>query len=226
MNRVSSLLAMAGVTGGAEWFYTEAGQERGHAVHIIGEEAFAKREIVVSPEYAGYATAVTRARDALGIIVIGLEQRLFDRSRNYSGRPDVIGYLPRPVGKIPAAAVIADLKSGDPMASHALQLGFYEMLAEANPEIRKRLPEKYNRLPFQRIGIYVKANGSYKIKHYTDFNDRHVCNAILNLAAWRQRNGLFSSTSDGDGSREPDDDPFTLPSGHVQDGNRGSEDPV
>jgi hypothetical protein len=208
MWRVSSLLQMAAVVSDDQWFYTPEGQERGRVVHMIGEQVFNKLEVVVSADYAGYETAIRKAAKALGIVPICVERRLVHPSRGFNGRPDVVGYLPRRVGRIPAGPALGDLKSGPAQPSHALQLGFYDILADANPDLRAQLPEKFRDLPWQRIGIYVHSNGRYNIVHYSDYSDRRMCESILDVTAWRQKHGCIDSVGDGLGSQQPDDDPF------------------
>src|SRR3990167_9897446 len=125
--RVSSVLENFGLVD-ASW-YTESSRERGDLVHLIAEQVFQARPITVSPAFDGYRRAIESARDALGLMIICVERRL--TSGVISGRPDVIGWVTRPVGTfLHPGPVIGDIKSGAARPSHQLQLQFYVTLAE------------------------------------------------------------------------------------------------
>lgn len=200
--RVSSLLALAGLVD--PWWYTPESRERGHTVHAIGEAVLTGQPVEVAQAYLGYAKALRAGVEALGLQTICAERRL--QRGKITGRPDVIGWLPRGVGSIRRGPAIVDIKSGDRMSCHAIQLGFYEWLADGTPDLRAALPDGYQDFPWNRVGLYVKENGSYKLHPYEDPHDRLVCSAITDLVEWRIAHGLLKPT---DAAAQEDDPVFT-----------------
>lgn len=187
--RVSTLLGLAGLVD--PWWFTAESRERGHTVHAIGEQILRQLGVDVSPDYEGYKLALMHGVLILKIQPICIERRLQDGIKN--GRPDVIGWIPEAVGAVPAGPVIVDIKSGERAPTHALQLEFYRQLADATPDLRNSLPEQFRNLPWQRIGFYVRPNGTYKFHLYDDPLDYFICNAIVDLIAWRAANGLIEA---------------------------------
>lgn len=201
MIRVSRLLSGLGMSPDPQW-YTEESQQRGHAVHTIAEAIFAGEEIDPAPAYAGYAKAIRDAWKALPLIPVAIERRLVDFAVNVSGRTDVIGYLRTPVGRYHAGPLVADIKSGDPCPAHGLQLGIYEWLATRH--LKSGIPNDLMSQPWQKVGIYVSANGRYRLKAYNDPLDRVTCAALITIANWRHANGLKFDDSGYD-ARQADD---------------------
>lgn len=210
MLRVSALLASAGLTD--PWWFTPESRERGRIVHFIAEQVFTEQPVAVGPDYAGYALALQRAKALLGIVPLAVERRFYrPDGTGVSGRPDLVGFLPRPVGELPAGPCILDVKSGAPLPTHGLQLSFYEWLCEACPELRAWMPPDMAGLPWLRVGLYVKPNGRHRPpKLYTDPNDDIVRAAILDLATWRTAHGYLAAP---DAGSQPDDPPFDGGSG-------------
>lgn len=202
------MLALAGLVD--SWWFTQESRDRGHTVHCIGEQALRNEPITVAPTYSGYAVAVKAAVSTLKIRPICIERRLLYHDIN--GRPDVIGWIPEPVGRIPAGPIIGDFKSGDPAPTHSIQLGFYEILADLTPDLRAELPSKFQNLPWQRVGMYVKPTGRFKLKHYTDPNDKRIAAAIVDLVRWRAANKLLGESAAQSYSYADDDPSFPLES--------------
>lgn len=200
MIRVSTILATHGFSPDPQWFKDEH-RDRGQAVHWIGEQVFRDKPAVCAPSLAGYAQALTDAKEHLGFQAVAIEERMvLDK---ITGRPDLIGYMPKKVGDIPFGPAIIDIKSGDPYPGHAIQLSLYEELAEKNG-IRERLPEKYRDLPFWRIGLYVNPDGTYHVKVYRAPWDRAIAQALMSIVAFQVLHNLIPD----DGM--PEDDPETI----------------
>jgi hypothetical protein len=191
MFRVSRVLSASGLVD-PQWF-TEASRERGRAVHAIAEAVFQDHIVHVAPAYEGYKTALMNGIAALRFSPVCIERRLFDR--DLSGRPDAVGFISHNTGdQIQAGPAIVDIKSGARMPSHGLQLAFYEQLADAN-KLRDLLPSWFRDQPWERIGLYVRDTGTYKIHRYADYADQYVAQALIDVIRWRHAHGLI----------EPDD---------------------
>jgi hypothetical protein len=197
--RVSALLASVGLVD-AYWF-TEAARDRGRIVHSIGESIFRGEAAMVAPVWQGWADAILDGVRALDLQSIAVERRLW--SGTVTGRPDVVGWLPRSVGKIPAGPVIVDLKSGAAFPAHGVQLAMYERLADGTAGLREALPDAAQRLPWARVGLYVTEDGAHRFKHYTDPADRATALAIIQIAAWRDAHGIDDGTPGDDLSDDP-----------------------
>jgi hypothetical protein len=199
--RVSRVLAAAGLTD-TTWF-TEESRQRGTAVHAIAEAVFQGHAVEVSPAFAGYKKAIEAGVKALAFAPVCVERRLV--SEELTGRPDALGFVTRPTGSaIHAGPAIVDIKSGQPMPVHGIQLALYERLADANG-LRLSLPDPRWDLPWNRIGLYVAATGRYEIFPYTDPSDYVVAQAALDLMRWRVAHGLLTDETD-----QPDDPAFPM----------------
>lgn len=204
MLRASTLLHLAGLVDD-RWFTPES-RERGTTVHLIARQVFTGRPVDVAPEYEGYAKALRDGYAALGLQPICVEQRL--SMDGLTGRPDLVGWLPNHIGSgIHAGPAIPDVKSGDPYPVHGVQLALYERLAEAEG-LRRHLPPSMRNLPWQRIGFYVREDGTYRLRPYTESEDRIIADLILDLTRWRVAHGaltLPTETFDDDAVISGDD---------------------
>jgi hypothetical protein len=200
MIRVSRLLSQYGLVD-AEW-WTDEGRTRGTIVHEISENVMRQQAVTVSPTYAGYLNAVQRAMAALHFVPLFIERRLTNWKYGITGRPDALGYLPDPVGELPAGPTVLDIKSGSREPSHGIQLAFYEWLAEGTEDVRAQLPAKFVDMPWQRLGVYLRPNGRYSLRRYNEFSDRDVVRGLIDVTLWRIREGLIKV---GTESSQPDD---------------------
>lgn len=206
MIRVSRLLSQYGLSPDP-WWYTDESRERGQVVHSIAQSLLLKQSISVAPSFDGYAKALTKAFELLGIVPVAVERRL-QFAPLLTGRPDVVGYLPKSIGEIPAGPCVVDIKSGEPLASHGIQLALYEKLADMTPDLRDALPIKMRGLPWQRIGLYVLKNGRHKPpQRYDDMHDRIAADCLLSLTLWRISKGLIVMPSTTVELDDPVDDP-------------------
>lgn len=201
MIRVSRLLSQYGLVDDAWW--TPVGRDRGTVVHALAEGEMLRQPVTAGPAYDGYARAVRDGLAALGFVPLFVERRLTRWAEGITGRPDGIGYVPRPVGKVMAGPAIVDIKSGDKEPYHALQLALYEWLAAATEDLRAALPTALQDLPWQRVGLYVKENGRFKIHPYAEPTDREVALSLVTVTNWRITHGLLASERTD--PRQPDD---------------------
>jgi len=208
--RVSRILAQAGLVD-PSWF-TQESRDRGHVVHAIGEAYLRKQDIEFGRSFDGYAKALRDGLATLDFQPVCIERRLV--MHDITGRPDAIGWLPRPVGRLMSGPTILDIKSGARKPAHGIQLAFYETLANATPDLRLQLPDALAQLPWQRVGFYVKDTGRYTLHPYDDYNDRLVAEALIDITKWRIANGLLKV----DDVALQDDDPSYLEA--YQDGRR------
>jgi len=190
MFRVSRLLTLAGFVD--SYWFTPEGRDRGQLVHMMAEQVFTDHAVAVAPGFSGYELALRNAKAALHFTPIAVERRL--NAFGISGRPDLIGWIDRKMSSdIHAGPVIIDIKSGGQYPSHGIQLAYYARLAEATPDLRQALPTEIRALPWQRLGLYVRETGRYKLHPYTDMRDRFVADAILDVVMFRYDHGMLAA---------------------------------
>ena len=123
-------------------------------------------------EYRGYVEAFKRFMSEADCIpdIEKCEVPLFSEIWRYGGTPD----LPCSLNGKDA---LIDVKSGAESPVTGIQLAAYSQL------FIPRAPWRY--------GLYLKADGKYKLVQYTDRNDIKIFNAALSLYHWRQNEGLL-----------------------------------
>ena len=186
--RVSSILRVNGMVD-AWWFQSEH-RERGRAVHWLLEAVLRGQDVSPGDKYAGYLAGIRAGLAALPLVPVCVERRL--EAHGISGRPDVVGYLDAPVGRLPAGPVVVDGKSGGPLPWHGVQLAFYEWLAQSCG-LREEMPPQYRRLPWTLLGLYVDAAGGHRIKTYGGPADRDAMYSAVVVARWRVEHGLLDA---------------------------------
>lgn len=178
---VTTVLKLAGLVH-TDW-YTDTGRMRGTLVHQalefddLGELDGATLDALLVP----YVQAWRRFRAESGFLVVevdgvpGVEVRLAHASRGFAGTLDRVGVLN---GRL----TIVDIKSGAPQPWIALQLAGYAELLRAGGNFLDPVAR------IQRVGVFVTADGGYKVQTYTDRDDFDVFDAALAVAQWRRRN--------------------------------------
>lgn len=121
----------------------------------------------VDPRIKGYLDAYKLAKKEIGFSVLRSEVKVCDPLRKFAGTFDKETVFLGDHGFIPGDLAIFDIKSGQPHPSHGLQLAGY---AQGN-----RTPTH------QRFGLYLKSNGKYRLKQYTDMSDFNIFNSALNV---------------------------------------------
>lgn len=151
-----------------EWF-TEAAQLRGTYVHeaccLVDDNDLGAIDPAIAPYVAAYETFLRDAKPDWAFI----EQRVCDPAMGYAGTLDRCGFLN---GKW----IVADVKTGPESAWHSLQLAAYARLV---PHASGLKPDRY--------GLYLRADGTYRLRQFTNRNDERVFLAALSIAQWKQR---------------------------------------
>lgn len=168
---VSAILKAAGLIDD-RWFNEEAAL-RGTFVHAALEylDAGELVEDSVDPAIAGYVAAYQRfLREcpSVGRIVLS-EAALGDLVLGYAGTVDRVRY----VGD---ALAVIDFKTGAPCSWHPIQLSAYAALVKTYSQ----------HAIVQRWGLYLRADGGYTFKQYTDRRDWDVFRAALLIATYKR----------------------------------------
>ena len=169
---VTTILRKAGLSD--DRFFTEKARRRGKYIHaailIYLQNDLAEECVPV--EYKGYVDAFKRfmsETDCTPYIEL-CEVPQFSKVFRWAGTPDIIC-------KLNDRDVIIDVKTGVEAATTGVQTAAYALLCPV-PVV-------------QRFGLYLKADGKYKLVEYKDRNDIKIFNAALSLYHWRQDRGLI-----------------------------------
>lgn len=169
---VTTILKAAGLYN--ENFFTEASRTRGTYVHkaILYYLQDDLVEETIPDEYRGYIEAFKRfmAEADCKPHLEMCEVPLFSEVWRFGGMPDIPCVFN-------GAESIIDVKSGAKSDTTGVQLAAYALLHPI-PSVK-------------RYGLYLKANGKYRLIPYLDRNDTKIFNAALTLYHWRQTEGLL-----------------------------------
>lgn len=121
----------------------------------------------VPPEWMGYVEAWRKFRAESGVVIEATEELVCNVAHRYAGRLDRRGL-------IGARRWIIDLKTGGPMAWHALQLAGYD--AALDPDEKRG-----------RMSVCLAADGSYRCHIHRDPHDRATFLAAVRVAHWHLR---------------------------------------
>jgi len=171
VGNVTSILQAAGLYDDS--FFTEESRNRGKYVHkaclyyLQGD----LDESTILDEYRGYIEAFKRFMQEADCKphIDRCEIPLFNEVLRYGGTPDMPCFLNH-------ADSLVDLKSGAETPATGIQLSGYMTLLG---------------YPVKRYGLYLKADGKYKLIPYTDRNDIKIFNAALTLYHYRAGKGLL-----------------------------------
>ena len=148
---------------GDAFFVPAAALERGHRVHAwtealdLGQEPRPPEDIAGWCEaYRTYSREMTPSWERI--------EAPFDSPLGYHGICDRIGSQR-------GREIVADIKTGAPRASDAIQTAAYAMGLYGD-----RWPD------YQRVGIYIGKDGGYKIKVYSDLSDGTTFLSLLKEA--------------------------------------------
>lgn len=169
---VTTVLAAAGMYNSK--FFTEEARNRGKFIHkatlyLLQDDL---SDDSIPDEYRGYIDAFRRfmAETDCKPYVDMCEVPLFSEVYQLAGTPDIIC-------KFNGKDAVIDVKTGVEGAITGIQLAAYALLCP--------IPA------LQRYGLYLKADGKYKLVEYKDRNDIKIFNAALSLYHWRQKEGLL-----------------------------------
>lgn len=121
----------------------------------------------VHPHLLPYLRAYEAFRQRTEFLVDAAEERVLIADGRCAGTLDRRGRFP---GNAIQEAIV-DIKTGVALPAHALQLAAYA-------------------LPFsnhhRRFGLYLKRDGTYRLKEYADPEDARVFLAMLDVATWKR----------------------------------------
>lgn len=170
---VTTVIKAAGLMppmfGATEW-HMERGRLVHAATHMSDENDL--DESSLDPEIAGRVQAwrAFRAGVAGRLTISEIERPRYHPALMYAGTPDRVGTWD-------AKPCVVDIKSGAPALWHRTQLGAYSAMT----------------LAAHRLGVYLAADGSWKLVTYTDRGDWPVFQSALALWQYRARHGLLAA---------------------------------
>jgi len=124
----------------------------------------------VSPEIEPYVRAWERFKKETGVELLGIEKPLFHATLGFAGTPD------RVVNLYPHKGII-DLKTYAPDAVTGIQLAGYSYL-ELGQQSPLDAPKRW--------GLWLKDDGKYGLREYTDRGDEAVFMACLIIAKFKR----------------------------------------
>lgn len=169
---VTNILRAAGLYN--EDYFTEESRLRGTYIHkaclyILQDDL---DEDSIPDEYKGYVEAFKKfmsEADCKPHLEM-CEVPLFSEVWRFGGTPDIPCLFN---GK----ESIIDIKSGAETSVSGVQLAAYALLYDVPAVLR--------------YGLYLKADGKYRLTPYTDRNDIKIFNSALSLYHWRNERGLL-----------------------------------
>ncbi len=164
---ITGLLKVAGLVD--DRWYTAESRDRGSAVHRLTTDydlgAFGREDVAtINSKYKGWLAAHVKAMDMIRPQWRHIEEPFVHQTHLYGGRPDRVGL-------VYGAVSLMEIKSGDVEKSHPIQLALQAILVE--PEVK--LPAET--LP--RYGLYLKANGKWRVETFVNRKDFDVARRII-----------------------------------------------
>lgn len=165
---VTQILDLAGAVD--KTWYTPEACERGKLVHLACELADYGEldETTLDPAIRPYLDAWVRFLVESRAEVMQIEYRVCNETFGYAGTID--RWM-----KISGRNYIVDIKTGAPEPWHCLQTAAYARCIPA---------------PFQRMTIYIGADGKYKADTHENPNDINAFLSALAWVNWKLNNGI------------------------------------
>lgn len=154
------------------WF-TEESSERGQVVHQLTADydlGAIEDPRSVTSEHKGYFLAHVHAMKLAGLEVLAVEEPLVHPFYRFGVRPDRAVNDRGMVGPL-------EIKTGDPAKSHPLQTALQAIALEAKLLIPPELQ--------QRLCLYLKPNGRFKLEEHKDRSDFSKAREILRACCGR-----------------------------------------
>ncbi len=157
---------------GAEGFYnpkvfTEGSADRGTEVHLLTQQmdegTKTLKDFMLHPLYS-YAEAWEKFKKDTGAKIIGIEVLVGGRDLGSAGTLDRFALIRNP-------EYILDIKSGQKMPWHKIQLAGYKYLS---------------RRTCRRACVYLKPTGKYEFVEHSDRYDETVWKAALISYRWKK----------------------------------------
>lgn len=175
---VTQVLKEAGLID-TSW-YTREGADRGSYIAVAtaiddgGREGRVFDEDQLDPDMRGYVEAWRRFRTESGCEITAIEQHVYHPTLRYAGTLDRLVWWHYGAGLI-------DIKTGQPVPADAIQTAAYA----------RSLPRRF----YRRYGVYLRANGTYKLHEHDNFGDADVFLAALALVNWKRNHGIANADS-------------------------------
>ena len=125
----------------------------------------------LDPSLVGYVKAWQKFKDESGIIIEQIEHKFYHPSLLFAGTPDRVATRMGRRG-------VYDIKTYECAAWTGLQLSGYELGLRPAGEA-----------PWDRWGVWLKPEGTYKLQQFTNRNDVEIFKACLTVATWKAANG-------------------------------------
>lgn len=123
------------------------------------------------PVLKPYCEAYLDFKKTMGLNSFSLiEEPLLSHKFRYGGTPD----------RFTQGRIILDIKAGQPQPWHAIQTAAYAQLIREQSRIRAE--------PIRQT-VHLFPNGRWNLETWKDLSDLKVFMALLELQAWRTRNG-------------------------------------
>jgi len=153
---------------GGTGYVPPAALERGTKVHEWTANTDQSLDDVERPKCLdGYCSAYQDFLATMQPIWLKIESPVEHHHLGYHGILDRIGWLHGDINQY----CVADIKTGGPREADRYQLAAYAMAAE---------PERYRDV--KRVGIYIRPNGRWALKSYSDVMDYQTWMEILKQA--------------------------------------------
>lgn len=168
---VTQILREAGLITGTD-FFTEDARLRGEAVHKACEyldEDDLDFE-TVDPAYLPYLKAYQKFLSDFNPSWKDIEKIVYNNTYNYVGTFDRAGILLNDL-------CVLDIKSGGKLPWHPVQLAAYA--------------GAYTTSAIKRYGLYLKDDGDYKLKEYSDPKDFRIFTCAAAVANWKLLKGII-----------------------------------
>lgn len=161
------------------WF-TEYGRDRGRAAHkaILYEDEGNLDYATLDPVLVPRVEAWKSFRNDMGWVSRIKETPMYHPIYRFAGTPDDIGTH----RKADLNFAIVDIKTGQAMPYHALQLALYACLLSHLTDCDPASVE--------RIVVQLKADATYKITRFTDKQDIPVALSAVSLYHWKRNKGV------------------------------------
>ena len=117
----------------------------------------------VKPSVRGYVRAFDKFLAETNFKIESAELPRYHRIYKFAGTPDLTGFIGN-------RRIIIDLKTYEPAEWTGLQLSGYEELLEN---------------PAERWAVWLKEDGSYRLKEFKNPSDRDVFLSCLSVANWK-----------------------------------------
>jgi hypothetical protein len=138
-----------------EWF-TEESSERGTIVHTLTADydlGAIENPSSVTSEHKGYLLAHVACMALLGVEVLAVEEPIVCPVHRFGNRPDRVVSDQGLVGPL-------EIKSGDEAKSHPIQTALQAIALEHKLQVPAELQ--------QRLCVYLKPNGRFKVREHKD----------------------------------------------------------